>query len=168
MAKHSRHQDSLNVQIRTKFLDKSGHEMPGVIEYDPATGYGKRVKDAQRGLIEDFYAADGSVEIDGHNFDDTNHDEHRIAAIKTLINMGVTKNSQAGYNDLLDHHTKLHQRSKMSPIDALAAVKAENEQKQKVDVVQATGPPQPSASVLYVRQKISEEKVTNNQAKQEQ
>ena len=130
MPKHVKHQDSLDVQVRTKFLDKEGHEMPGVIEYDTATGYGKRIKDARLGLIEDFYQKDGSAEIDGNNFDDTNHDDDKIDAIKTLIDMNVHRND-ANYTDLLDHHTKLHKDNK---------AKAKQLQQQQVSTTEATTP----------------------------
>lgn len=100
MAKHTKHDDSLDVQIRTKFLDQYGNPIQGAIEYDPATGFGKRIKDANLGLVEDFYVKDGSIEIDGHNFDDTNQDDTEVDSIKELITLKVNRNDPT-YDDLL-------------------------------------------------------------------
>ena len=92
MTRHKKHDDILDVQIRTKILDQYGNPIPGAIEYDPATGYGKRIKDASLGLVEDFYCKDGSLEMDGHNFDDTNHDEDEVDSIREMITLKVSRN----------------------------------------------------------------------------
>ena len=103
MTRHKKHEDSLDVQIRTKILDEYGNPMEGVIEYDPKTGYGKRIKDAKTGLIEEFYRGGGHIEIDGHTFTDENHDIHRINAVKTLIDAKVARGTPE-YEQLLKHH----------------------------------------------------------------
>lgn len=100
MTRHKKHDDNLDVQIRTKILDQYGNPIEGAIEYDPATGYGKRIKDPTLGLVEDFYAKDGSLEIDGQNFDDTNHDPDEVDSIKEMINLRVSRNDPS-YHDML-------------------------------------------------------------------
>src|SRR5207344_1801755 len=92
MTTHKKHEDSLHVQIRTKILDKYGNPILGAVEYDPSTGWGKRITgNPSLGITEDFYSKDGSIEIDGHNFDDTNHDVDKVEAIKTLIDLNVSR-----------------------------------------------------------------------------
>lgn len=105
MTTHKKHEDTEHVQIRTKILDQYGNPIPGAIEYDPATGYGKRIKlgSEKEGIIEPFYCKDGSIEVDGHNFDDTNHDPDKVEAIKTLINLNVNR-TQPEYADILSKH----------------------------------------------------------------
>lgn len=103
MTIHKKHEDNLNVQVRTKILDMYGNPISGAIEYDPSTGYGKRIKDPALGLIEPFYHKDGSIEVDGHNFDDTNHDPDKVEAIKTLIDLKVNR-STPEYDDILAKH----------------------------------------------------------------
>ena len=100
MTRHKKHDDILDVQIRTKILDQYGNPIQGAIEYDPATGYGKRIKDPVLGLTEDFYCKDGSLEIDGQNFDDTNHDEDEVNSIKEMITLKVSRNDP-DYHDML-------------------------------------------------------------------
>ena len=100
MTKHIKHDDILDVQIRTKILDEYGNPIQGAIEYDPATGFGKRIKDPTLGLTEDFYCKDGSIEIDGQNFDDTNHDEDTVNSIREMITLKVNRNDP-DYNDML-------------------------------------------------------------------
>lgn len=118
---HKKHEDNLNVQIRTKILDMYGNPIPGAIEYDPATGFGKRIKDAQLGLVEDFFYKDGSVEIDGHNFDDTNDDPDQAEAIKTLIDINVNRSSP-DYETLLQKHVdKVRKEKQQQQQNALAA-----------------------------------------------
>jgi len=107
MTTHKKHDDSLDIQVRTKFLDQYGNPIAGAIEYDPATGWGKRIKDPTLGLVEDFFVKDGSIELDGHNFDDTNHDEQEIQAVKELITLKVNRNDPT-YDDLLK--TKVNQK----------------------------------------------------------
>ena len=118
MVRYQKHQDSLDVQVRTKFLDQEGHEMKGVIEYDPVTGYGKRIKDSEKGLVEDFFRADGHMELDGHTFTSDNHNEEKVEAIKTVIKMGVNRNKDPKtYEDLISHHTNLNRsNTKHGPI----------------------------------------------------
>jgi hypothetical protein len=103
MAKHVKTKDSLDVQVRTRFMDEYGNEMQGVIEYDPKTGFGNRIKDAQRGLVENFYRGGGHIEIDGHTFTAENQDENEIAAITTLIDAKVARGTPE-YEQLLKHH----------------------------------------------------------------
>lgn len=103
MTTHKKHEDSLHVQIRTKILDQYGNPIQGAIEYDPSTGWGKRIKDPVLGLIEAFYHKDGSIEVDGHNFDDTNHDPDKIEAIKTLIELNVNRGTPE-YETILAKH----------------------------------------------------------------
>jgi hypothetical protein len=103
MTIHKKHEDSLHVQIRTKILDQYGNPIQGAIEYDPSTGWGKRIKDPTLGLIETFYCKDGSLEVDGHNFDDTNHDPDKVDAIKTLIELNVNRGTPE-YEAILQKH----------------------------------------------------------------
>lgn len=99
--KHIKHENSLDVQIRTKILDEYGNPITGAIEYDPATGFGKRIKDPALGLIESFYCKDGSVELDGHNFDDTNsHDQDKVDSIREMIDLKVSRDTPE-YEDML-------------------------------------------------------------------
>ena len=134
MAKHVKHEDSLDVQVRTKFLDEYGTPMEGVIEYDPVTGFGKRIKDPTLGLIENFYRKGGHAEIDGHTFTDENHDDNKIQAIKTLIDAKVARGTET-YEDQLKHHIAVNRanekeqanKRKLSPITTLAEVKQANE-----------------------------------------
>jgi hypothetical protein len=77
--------------------------MQGVLEYDPKTGFGKRIKDAQRGLVENFYRGGGHIEIDGHTFTADNQDENEIAAVTTLIDAKVARGTPE-YEQLLKHH----------------------------------------------------------------
>ena len=103
MAKHIKHQDSLDVQVRTRFLDEYGNVMEGVIEYDPKTGFGKRIKDPKLGLVENFYRGGGHFEIDGHTFTDENQDQNEIDAVRTLIDAKVARGTPE-YDELLKHH----------------------------------------------------------------
>src|SRR5215831_11283063 len=113
MTTHVKHSDTLDVQIRTKILDQYGNPIEGAIEYDPSTGYGKRIKDARLGLIEDFYIKDGSIEIDGQNFDDTNHDPDQVDAIRTVINMKINRSTDPQvYEDNIKHHADLIRKQK--------------------------------------------------------
>ena len=107
MTRHKKHDDILDVQIRTKILDQYGNPIEGAIEYDPATGYGKRIKDPTLGLVEDFYCKDGSIEIEGHNFDDTNHDEDEVDSIREMITLKVSRNDP-NYQQMLQ--TKVNQK----------------------------------------------------------
>lgn len=100
MTKHKKHDDSLDIQVRTKILDEYGNPIEGAIEYDPSTGFGKRIKDPALGLVEDFYRKDGSIEIDGHNFDDTNHDPDKVDSIKEMITLKVSRDTPE-YEDML-------------------------------------------------------------------
>lgn len=100
MTRHKKHDDILDVQIRTKILDQYGNPIEGAIEYDPATGYGKRIKDPALGLTEEFYCKDGSLEMDGHNFDDTNHDTDEVDSIREMITLRVSRNDP-DYHDML-------------------------------------------------------------------
>lgn len=100
MVTHKKHDDSLDIQVRTKILDEYGNPIEGAIEYDPSTGFGKRIKDPTLGLIEDFYRKDGSIEIDGHNFDDTNHDPDQVDSIKEMITLKVSRDTPE-YEDML-------------------------------------------------------------------
>lgn len=113
MTTHKKHEDTEHVQIRTKILDQYGNPIQGAIEYDPTTGYGKRIKlgSEQQGIIEPFYQKDGSVEIDGHNFDNTNQDPDEIDAVRDLINMRVNR-GQDGYEDLLREHVNNRRRDR--------------------------------------------------------
>lgn len=110
MAKHVKSKDSLDVQVRTKFYDEYGNEMQGVLEYDPKTGFGKRIKDAERGLVEDFYRGGGHFEIDGHTFTADNQDENEIAAITTLIDAKVARGTPE-YEQLLKHHIDVNRQN---------------------------------------------------------
>src|SRR5215831_12838698 len=116
MTKHIKHDDILDVQIRTKILDEYGNPIQGAIEYDPATGYGKRIKDPALGLVEDFYCKDGSIEIDGQNFDDTNHDEDTVNSIREMITLKVNRNDP-DYNDMLKAkvNQKRDEKAKVKP-----------------------------------------------------
>lgn len=100
MTRHRKHDDSLDIQVRTKILDEYGNPIEGAIEYDPATGFGKRIKDPALGLVEDFYRKDGSIEIDGHNFDGTNHDPDKVDSIKEMITLKVSRDTPE-YEDML-------------------------------------------------------------------
>jgi hypothetical protein len=115
MTIHKKHEDNLHVQLRTKILDQYGNPIQGAIEYDPGTGYGKRIKDPALGLVEQFYCKDGSIEVDGHNFDDTNHDPDKVEAIKTLIDLKVNRN-QPEYADILQKHVDRIRNEKQVPI----------------------------------------------------
>lgn len=100
MVTHKKHDDSLDIQVRTKILDEYGNPIEGAIEYDPSTGFGKRIKDPALGLVEDFYRKDGSIEIDGHNFDDTNHDPDQVDSIREMIALKVSRDTPE-YEDML-------------------------------------------------------------------
>jgi hypothetical protein len=121
MTRHKKHDDILDVQIRTKILDQYGNPIDGAIEYDPSTGMGKRIKDPTLGLVEDFYCKDGSIELDGQNFDDTNHNEDEIDSIREMITLKVSRNDP-DYNDMLkakvnqkrDEKTKQQQQARLS------------------------------------------------------
>lgn len=116
--KHTKHEDSLDIQIRTKILDEYGNPITGAIEYDPATGFGKRIKDPALGLIESFYCKDGSVELDGHNFDDTNsHDQDKLTSIKEMIDLKVSRDTPE-YEDMLK--AKINQKRVDSTISNVA------------------------------------------------
>lgn len=116
--KHTKHEDSLDIQIRTKILDEYGNPIIGAIEYDPATGFGKRIKDPALGLIESFYCKDGSVELDGHNFDDTNsHDQDKLTSIKEMIDLKVSRDTPE-YEDMLK--AKINQKRVDSTISNVA------------------------------------------------
>lgn len=123
MTRHRKHDDILDVQIRTKILDEYGNPIIGALEYDPATGYGKRIKDPTLGLTEDFYCKDGSIEIDGQNFDDTNHDEDTVNSIREMITLKVSRNDP-DYHDMLK--AKVNQK------------KDEKRQQQQVATLQET------------------------------
>lgn len=110
MAKHVKHKDSLDVQVRTRFLDEYGNTMEGVIEYDPKTGFGKRIKDATLGLVEDFYRGGGHFEIDGHTFTADNQDQNEIDAITTLIDAKVARGTPE-YDELLKHHIDVNRQN---------------------------------------------------------
>jgi len=116
MVSHKKHEDILDVQVRTRILDEYGNLIHGAIEYDPSTGYGKRIKDPALGLVESFFRQGGSVEIDGHNFDDTNQDEDRVAAIKDMITLHVNRNTPE-YEDLLRQHVDQNRKNKHPPKD---------------------------------------------------
>jgi hypothetical protein len=106
MPVHKKHEDSLDVQVRTRILDEYGNEMAGVIEYDPVSGFGKRIKlDARpdSGFVEPFFRKGGSIEIDGHTFDADNHDENKVNAIRTLIDAKVARGTPE-YEQLLKQH----------------------------------------------------------------
>jgi len=109
MAKHIKHQDSLDVQVRTRFLDEYGNVMEGVIEYDPKTGFGKRIKDPKLGLVEDFYRGGGHFEIDGHTFTADNQDQNEIDAVTTLIDAKVARGTPE-YDELLKHHKDINRQ----------------------------------------------------------
>jgi len=109
MARHIKHKDSLDVQVRTRFLDEYGNTMEGVIEYDPKTGFGKRIKDATLGLVEDFYRGGGHFEIDGHTFTADNQDQNEIDAITTLIDAKVARGTPE-YDELLKHHIDVNRQ----------------------------------------------------------
>lgn len=113
MTTHKKHEDTEHVQIRTKILNQYGNPIEGAIEYDPKTGYGKRIKlgAEKQGIIEPFYQKDGSIEIDGHNFDDTNHETDKVDAIRDLVNMQVNR-GQPGYDELLQEHVNNRRRDK--------------------------------------------------------
>lgn len=118
MPTHKKHEDILDVQIRTKFLDEYGNPIQGAIEYDPTTGYGKRVKDPVLGLTEDFYYKGGHVEIDGHTFnEDTPHDEEKIASIKEMIKIG-TNREDPGYADMLVNFVNSRRMDKKAQLEA--------------------------------------------------
>ena len=104
---HKKHDDSLDVQVRTKILDQYGNPVIGAIEYDPSTGFGKRIKDPTLGLVEDFYCKDGSIELDGHNFDDTNHDQTEVDSIREMITLKVNRNDPT-YHEMLQ--AKINQK----------------------------------------------------------
>jgi len=115
MTTHKKYEDNLHIQIRTKILDQYGNPIQGAIEYDAATGYGKRIKDPTLGLIEDFYCKDGSIELDGHNFDDTNYDQDEVDAIKTLIDLKVNRNEPDYDNILQKHVDKIRKEKNVKP-----------------------------------------------------
>jgi hypothetical protein len=103
MPVHKKHEDSLDVQVRTKFLDEYGNPLEGAIEYDPSTGFGKRIKDPKLGLVESFYRGGGHIEVDGHTFTADNHDENKVNAIRTLIDAKVARGTPE-YEQLLKQH----------------------------------------------------------------
>jgi len=116
MTKHVKHEDSHDVQLRTKFRDEYGNEMEGVIEYDPVSGSGKRIKDPKLGIVEGFFRKGGSIEIDGHNFDDTNQDEDEIDAIREVNNMNVNRSSNPElYADMVRSKRDKKREDKVNP-----------------------------------------------------
>ena len=121
MTRHKKHDDILDVQIRTKILDQYGNPIEGAIEYDPATGYGKRIKDPTLGLVEDFYAKDGSLEIDGQNFDDTNHDTDEVDGIREMITLKVSRNDP-DYHDMLKAKVNQKRDDKRQATEQLKAI----------------------------------------------
>src|SRR5690242_276716 len=121
MGTFKKHEDTLDIQIRTKFLDVYGNEMPGVIEYDPATGIGKRLKiDAppSSGLTESFFHAGGSIELDGRNFDDTNQDDDVIQAIKDVVKSKISRSTDPTvYDEMIRQHIDQNRKNKNPPKD---------------------------------------------------
>jgi hypothetical protein len=127
MAKHIKHKDSLDVQVRTKFRDEYGNEMEGVIEYDPKTGFGKRIKDPKLGLVENFYRGGGHFEIDGHIFTADNQDQNEIDAVTTLIDAKVARGTPE-YDELLKHHRDTNrQKEKDNNKDKLKATQSQSQ-----------------------------------------
>lgn len=110
MAKHRKHEDSFDVQVRTKILDMYGNPIEGAIEYDPVSGFGKKIVDPKLGITADFFYKDGSVEIDGHNFDSTNYDDTKVEAVTNLVNLKVNRNDPT-YEDQLQQHVKLNRQA---------------------------------------------------------
>jgi hypothetical protein len=151
MTRHKKHDDILDVQIRTKILDEYGNPIQGAIEYDPSTGFGKRIKDPTLGLVEDFYCKDGSVELDGHNFDDTNHDEDEVNSIREMITLKVSRNDPA-YHDMLQ-----------------AKVNQKRDEKQKPTAITASPPPSTLPTFIATTQIAKGEEIiidlTTGQAK---
>lgn len=107
MTKHIKHEDTFDVQVRTKILDMYGNPIEGAIEYDPVTGFGKKIVDPKLGIVADFFHKDGSIEVDGHNFDDTNYDDTKVKAVTDLVNLKVNRNDPT-YEDQLNQHVKLN------------------------------------------------------------
>lgn len=110
MTKHKKHEDTFDVQVRTKILDMYGNPIEGAIEYDPVSGFGKRIVDPKLGIVADFFQKDGSVEIDGHNFDDSNYDDTKVKAVTDLVNLKVNRNDPT-YEDQLQQHVKLNREA---------------------------------------------------------
>jgi len=114
--KHQKHNDILDVQLRTRFLDMYGNEMAGVIEYDPQTGQGKRIAlgGADKGLIEGFIQKGGFVELDGQTFsEDNDNDPDTVEAIKTVISMKINRNKDPQiYEDEVKHHAELNKKAR--------------------------------------------------------
>jgi hypothetical protein len=125
MPTHKKHEDSLDVQVRTRFLDEYGNPLEGAIEYDPTTGFGKRIKDPKLGLVESFYRGGGHIEIEGHTFTADNHDENKINAIRTLIDAKVARGTPE-YEQLLKQH-----------VDEQRAANIAKGQQQKADAAAA-------------------------------
>lgn len=71
--------------------------LEGVIEYDPATGYGKRIKDARLGLDEDFYCADSHMETVTHS--------HLTVIARKRVHR---EKDRKAYKDLVSHPTNLN------------------------------------------------------------
>lgn len=109
MTKFEKHKESIDVQIRMRVFDKEGHEMPGIIEYDPSTGWGKQIIDAEKGLVRDWYCQGGHVQLDGEVFDAERHDDDRASAIKELINAKIHKEKDPSvYQDMLTNYINRH------------------------------------------------------------
>lgn len=119
MTNFKKHEQSVDVQVRTRFYDKTGAELHGVIEYDINTGYGKRVKldsDPKQGIIEPFYCGDGILEVDGNAFDKTHgYDEDKLDAIITMIGMNLSRNANPrAYEEMMQHLTNIN-RHRVKP-----------------------------------------------------
>ena len=149
MTRHKKHDDILDVQIRTKILDQYGNPIEGAIEYDPATGYGKRIKDPTLGLVEDFYCKDGSIEIEGHNFDDTNHDEDEVDSIREMITLKVNRNDP-------EYHQMLQAKVNQKRDDKAAKTK------QKEKAVNITTSPE-SAHIEEITRFIAKTQIANGE-----
>ena len=114
MVKHIKHDDSIDIQIRTKFFDEEGHQMENVIEYDPASGYGKRIKlDGPPGTIEQFYRLGGHLELDGNTFTAESHDEDKVDAIRETIDEKVNRHLEPErYEQKIQQKTDMRRAAK--------------------------------------------------------
>lgn len=109
MVKFEKSKDSVDVQLRTKVYDKEGHEQFGIIEYDPNTGYGKKIIDAEKGIVRDWYCLGGYIEIDGHTFTADNTDTDKVDAVKEMVDAKVTREKDPKvYDDLLVNYINRH------------------------------------------------------------
>lgn len=139
MGKHKSHEHSLDVQVRTKFLDEYGNVMEGVIEYDPKTGFGKRIKDAKLGLVEDFYRGGGHFEIDGHTFTKDNQDQNEIDAVTTLIDAKVARGTPE-YEELMKHHIDTNRQNEKDKNKNKLAAQQQPQPPTTLDQVDVTVP----------------------------